>query len=389
MKRALMFASVASMIQQFNMENIRLLLDLGYTVDVACNMEHGSTITAEKIAAMKQQLADMGVEVIHIPVPRKITAIGDIWKATQLTKSLMDHRSYDLIHCHSPIGGMICRLANRMSNHYRSTRMIYTAHGFHFFHGAPLLNWLLFYPAEAFCAFFTDTLITINREDYAAAQKFKLKKGGSVTYVPGIGVNLDRLAILQPDREKLCRELNIPQECTLMLSVGELNDNKNQQVVVEALQQLPANYHYIICGQGDLGNKLEALANDLGCAEHLHILGYRDDVISIMKSCDLFIFPSKREGLSVALMEAMACGLPCCASKIRGNCDLLSHGGGVLLNLNTFTDDLVKHLREIPDLAKYKTICKTANEERIAGFSRACVHELMRSIYAGSDDEQN
>ena len=192
MKKALMYASVASMIQQFNMDNIRLLMDGGYQVDVACNMKEGSTISAEKIQAMEQTLREMGCGVYHIPVPRKVTALGAIFQSFRLSKQRMNEGAYDLIHCHSPIGGMICRLANRCSRHYAKTKMIYTAHGFHFYQGAPRKNWLLYYTAERFLAAFTDRIITINREDYERANRFRLKEHGCVEQIPGVGVNIEK-----------------------------------------------------------------------------------------------------------------------------------------------------------------------------------------------------
>lgn len=383
MRRALMYASVASMIQQFNMENIRLLLEQGYEVDVACNMEQGSTVTQEKIEAMKQELETMGVNVFHIPVPRNVTAVGGILKSFRASKQLMNERNYSVIHCHSPIGGMVCRLANRFSKGYGKTKMIYTAHGFHFYKGAPKKNWLMYYPVERICGHFTDVLITINREDFALAQKFRLKKNGSVQYVPGIGLNLSAIEAAGEKRKDLCEECGIASDSVLMLSVGELNDNKNHRSVVSVLNQLPHNVHYLICGQGANESQLERLAESLGCGDRLHLLGYRGDVTSVMKSCDLYVFPSKREGLSVALMEAMACGLPCFASDIRGNCDLITNSvNGMLLPLEDFGAALVEQVGKIEDLTKYKDRCREANKEIIRGFSEAVVQQCIGEIYA-------
>lgn len=384
MKRALMYASVASMIQQFNMDNIRLLRENGYEVDVACNMEQGSSISDERVAAMKRELEASGVRVTHVPVPRKVTAVGDIFRSVSQTRKLMNERRYDLVHCHSPIGGLTCRLANRLSRHYRHTRMIYTAHGFHFFKGNHPLKNFIFRTIEAFCARFTDTLITINREDYAAASTFRLKKGGRVEYVPGIGIDLDRIAGFSPKRQELCASLNIPESGTLLLSVGELNDNKNHRTVVEVLDKLPQDYHYLICGQGANKDALKALAKEKGCENRLHILGYRDDVPSVMKSCDFFIFPSKREGLSVALMEAMACGMPCFVGNIRGNCDLITEeAGGALLRVENFGTELVECLENIDDLAAFKAECVQKNTHRVIGFSRKAIEKQMDAIYTG------
>lgn len=326
MKKALMYASVASMIQQFNMNNISLLQDLGYKVDVACNFEFGSTITDEKIEKLKEQLKKMDVNFYQIPVPRKITDIKNLRLSYKMTKDLMNEKKYDLVHCHSPIGGIICRLANKHSKHYDSTRMIYTAHGFHFFKGNNPLKNFLFRNIERYGARYTDTLITINKEDYAAAKKFKLKKNGTVEYVPGVGIDIDKINAIQGNKEELCKELNIPVDSILLLSVGELSKRKNHEVIVRLLNQLPDNIHYVICGQGQLENYLLDLAQKLKVNSRLHLLGYRTNIPQIMKSCDIFVFPSLQEGLPVALMEAMACGLPCVASEIRGNIDLIEDG---------------------------------------------------------------
>ena len=326
MKKALMYASVASMIQQFNMNNISLLQELGYKVDVACNFEFGSTITNEKIEKLKDQLIKMNVNFYQIPVPRKITDIKNLRLSYKMTKDLINEKKYDLIHCHSPIGGIICRLANKHSKHYDSTRMIYTAHGFHFFKGNNPLKNFLFRNIERYGAKSTDTLITINKEDYAAAKKFKLKKNGTVEYVPGVGIDIDKINSIQGNKEELCKELNIPVDTILLLSVGELSKRKNHEVIVRLLNQLPDNIHYVICGQGQLENYLLDLAQKLKVNNRVQLLGYRTNIPQIMKSCDIFVFPSLQEGLPVALMEAMACGLPCVASEIRGNIDLIEDG---------------------------------------------------------------
>lgn len=376
MKKVLMYASVASMIQQFNMENIRLLIRSGYHVDIACNMEQGSSISAEKISLMKTELEQMGCKVFHVPIPRKITAVGAIWKAFQKTRTLMNEQDYDLIHCHSPIGGMVCRMANRFGKNYGKTKVIYTAHGFHFFKGAPLKNWLLFYPVEKICARFTDVLITINREDYALAQK--KMKAKNVQYVPGVGVDLEKISRVQSIRSLLCEQLEIPVDAKLMISVGELNDNKNHQVVIRAMETLPDDIHYLICGKGNNAPVLMEIAQQAGCAQRLHLLGYRSDVLAVVKSCDLFVFPSKREGLSVALMEAMAAGKAIACSKIRGNTDLIDENGGVLFD-PTSVDDCATGIEYM--LRSDWNAMGEYNVKKVCSFSKGVVNEMMEEIY--------
>lgn len=379
MKKALMYAHVASMIQLFNMDNIRILIEQGYHVDVACNMEEGSSISPEKIAAMRAELEAMGCRVFHVPVPRKLTAFGALWHSLRQTKRLMNTEGYDLVHCHSPIGGVICRVANRLSRYYKKTKMLYTAHGFHFYKGAPRKNWLMYYPAERLCARWTDVLLTINREDYALAeQKFHVKRGGQVLYLPGVGVDTARFAKLSREHDELCDRLSIPHESRLLLSVGELNDNKNHALVVNALPALEANVHYVICGQGPNEALLRALARQNGCADRLHLLGYCAQVPQIVVSCDAFVFPSLREGLSVALMEAMAGALPVACGRIRGNVELIDEQGGTFFD-PTNAESCAAALKMLFD-ADMQAL-GVHNAEKVQAFSKDTVNALMAQIY--------
>lgn len=379
MKRALMYASVASMIQQFNMDNIKLLQELGYKVEVACNFMFGNTISDEKIQLLKDELDHLNVKYYHIPIPRKLSDVKNLMQSYVETKRIMDNRRYELIHCHSPIGGIICRIANRTSKEYKETKMIYTAHGFHFFKGNHWIKNLIFRTVEKIGARYTDILITINKEDYAAASCFRMKNKGKVEYVPGIGIDLNKISPVQAERQMLLNELGIQDDASLLLSVGELNENKNHRVVIESLPKLRENVHYIICGQGNLKNEHIQLAKDLGVSDRLHLLGYRSDITKIMKSSDVFVFPSKREGLSVALMEAMACGLPCVVSKIRGNTDLIDDGKGGML-----FDDGAQLSREIIQVMESDSRRKEMsmyNVSKIKTFSRTEVEKKMRDIY--------
>lgn len=242
-------------------------------------------------------------------------------KAYKQLKKLIQENNYDIIHCHTPVAGVLTRLAARKS---KNTTVIYTAHGFHFFKGAPLLNWLIYYPIERFCARYTDKLITINKEDYGRAKRFKLRNNGKVYYVPGVGINLEKIQNLKVDIKQKKKELGISKNIPILLSVGELNKNKNHEAVLQALSKLKdKNFIYLICGRGVLKEYLERKIQELHLENKAKLLGYRSDVIKILKTADLFIFPSKREGLPVSVIEAMAAGLPVIASNVRGNRDLV------------------------------------------------------------------
>ena len=237
-------------------------------------------------------------------------------------KKLMKENNYDIIHCHTPVAGVLTRLAARSS---KNATVIYMAHGFHFFKGTPLINWLIYYPVERFCARFTDKLITINQEDYERARRFKLRNDGKVYYAPGVGIDLDKIKNIKVDIKKKKAELGIQENTPVLLSVGELNKNKNHETVLQVLSKLKdKNFIYLICGRGVLKEYLERKIQELHLENKAKLLGYRIDVIEILKTADLFIFPSKREGLPVSVIEAMACNLPLIASNVRGNRDLIA-----------------------------------------------------------------
>ena len=377
MKRALVAASVASMIDQFNMPNIRLLMELGYEVDVAANFTFSGSITKERAEELKARLTDMGVGVIDVPIPRKISAVGGIIRSYKMIKALSREKKYDLMHCHSPIGGAIARLAVRKERKKGYTKTVYTAHGFHFYKGAPKKNWLIYYPVEKICALCTDVLVTINHEDHALAErKLRAKR---VVYSPGVGIDVDKFG--QGDRAKKRAELGIPESVPLLLSVGELNANKNHEIALRALAESSrTDTHYAIVGKGDLYDELTALASELGITERVHLLGYRGDVAELYCAADLFVHPSYREGLPVSVIEAMASGLAVVASDIRGNADLIDECGGRLVCAGD-VDSLVGAIDEVLSNDELRRGMGEYNRKRAREYSVDAVKELLEQIY--------
>lgn len=376
--KALMLASVASMLDQFNRENIALLQSMGYEIDIACNFEKGNTSSDEQVEAFRREMEEKGVRTLQVPIPRKISAIRDIKKSYHQVKALVKKEQYDLVHCHSPIGGVIARMACKQQRK-KGLKMIYTAHGFHFFKGAPISNWLIFYPIEKMLGRYTDVLITICKEDYERAKKKKI--GRSVVYSPGIGIDvkwIQNIALIEDKR----RELGIKPEEKLILSIGELNANKNHEVILKAIACLNrTDVHYVICGRGDLEEHLQEIAKEAGMEERLHLLGFRTDAKEWLKVADLFAFPSYREGLPVSLMEAMAAGLPVVCSKIRGNADLIVHKKGGFMgnskNVAYFSAAIEKILSEPETAMKMGAY----NQRMIMNFDYTQVLNVMREVY--------
>lgn len=240
-------------------------------------------------------------------------------------KEIIDREDYALIHCNTPVGGVLGRLCARAARK-KGTRVVYTAHGFHFFDGAPLQNWLLFYPVERFLSRYTDLLITMNGEDDRRAKRFHARKTAMVN---GVGVDLSRFEA-EVDRNAVRSELGIPQDAYVLISVGEHSARKNHETVVRAIALLE-NVHVLFCGVGDREEALKTLARELGVRERTHFLGFRQDVPRLLMASDVFVFPSLQEGLPVSQMEAMAAGLPCVVSDVRGNADLIQNGEGGFL----------------------------------------------------------
>lgn len=302
---------------RFFTDFIKQLIGNGHTVDIATNT------TTSKVADF---YSDLGCNIFEISCSRSPINKGTL-KAIKEIRKIVEENEYDIVHCHTPIAAMCTRLACKKARK-KGTKVFYTAHGFHFYKGASRKNWLMYYPVEKLCAHFTDLLITINKEDYALAQsKLKAKK---VVYVPGVGIDLEKFKPYLVSGQEKRKELGIPQDASLLLSVGELNSNKNHETVIRAIKDL--DVYYIIAGRGGLDKQLQFLIEELGVQERVKLLGVRTDVVELYSASDIYIFPSYREGLSASLMEAMACGLPCVVSKIRGNTDLIDENGGVLFN---------------------------------------------------------
>lgn len=379
MKKMLMTATVPSMIGQFNMGNIDILLKMGYEVHVASNFRDYSCWPKERIAEFVKELKKLKVKYHHIEYSRSPKSIGKMIKSFQQLDRLIKTENFTFVHCHTPIAGVLARICC----HRNGVKVIYTAHGFHFYDGAPVQNWLFYYPIEKLLSRWTDVLITINREDYKRAKKkFYAKK---TTYVSGVGINVEKFADGIVDSLEKRKELGIDAETIMLLSVGELSKRKNQEVVIKALAKMEnPQIHYFIAGKGALQKGLEALADRLGIGVQVHLLGFRSDISELCHAADLFIFPSLQEGCPVALMEAMACKTPVLCSKIRGNVDLIAEGKGGLMctpkDEDGVKDKLEKLLKmsgkELRGFGEY-------NFRQIQKFSDREVLKEMSDIYKG------
>lgn len=310
---------------------------------------------------------------------RSIIAFKDNWTAYKNLKNVIEEGNVEIIHCNTPVGGMIGRFCGKRK---KVKHIIYTAHGFHFYKGAPLLNRTVLKWAEMLMAHWTDAIITMNQEDYEAAKKFKLRKGGKVYYVPGVGINTEEFLSIEVDKATIREKLGLAMEDILCISMGDLIQRKNYETAIKAIAQCNnSKIHYLICGRGPELENLQTVAKELGVAGQIHFLGFRTDIKELAKASDIFVFSTLQEGMPRSMMEAMASGLPCVASKIRGNVDLLEDGiGGYLCGAND-TDAFAKAIGRLAADSDLRQKMASANLERIQEFDVKVVKEKIREIY--------
>jgi len=372
-KRVLFVATVVKThIMVFHLPYLKMFKEKGYETAVAAKNDYDDPNECNIPYCDK---------FYDIPFERSPFAFRN-YNAYRMLKSIVKNENYDIIHCHTPVGGVIGRLTARTARE-KGTKVFYTAHGFHFYKGAPLINWLLYYPVEKFCAYFTDVLITINQEDYSLAyRKLKAKR---IYYVPGVGIDTRKFADTVNEKTAKRDEIGVPGDAFMILSVGELNKNKNHAAVIRAIAGLgDEKIHYGIAGKGKLREKLIALSNKMGVGGQVHFLGYRSDIPKLYKCADLCVFPSIREGLPVALMEAMASGLPIVCSRIRGNTDLVDENGGILYEPN----DINELKTAITDMIKNdSSVFGGYNLEKSRNYDVNNINAVMEKIYFGNLNE--
>ena len=342
---------------------IKELIAKGHSVDIATN---------DSISKVSDCFYQWGCKVYSISTSRSPFSFGNIKAIKQIRNIAKD---YDIVHCHTPLAGMATRLACRKLRKRQGFKVIYTAHGFHFYKGAPKKNWMIYYPIEKICSKWTDVLITINKEDYELAKK--KMKAKRVEYVPGVGIDVKKFSSVVVDKNKKREELGIPENAYLILSVGELNQNKNHQVVIKAISKLNnQNIHYAIAGIGDQKENLEKLAKDLNV--NLHLLGYRKDVAELYHMADLFAFPSIREGLGLAAIEAMASGLPLICSDNRGTREYAFDGAIVCKydDFNAFANGIEKIY-----LGKHSNEMGLCNQSFVKNFDVNIIIDQVTGIY--------
>lgn len=363
MKRILFVATVASHINSFHIPYLKMFKEKGYEVHVASKGN-------ENI-----EYCDKHFEIPFERFPLKLQNI----KAYKQLKNIINENKYEMIHCHTPVGGVLARLAARKARKKYNTKVIYTAHGFHFYKGAPVLNWIIYYPIEKICAKWTDCLITITNEDYEFAKKhLKAKK---VEHIDGVGMNSERLkkVLTQEEKDAYRKDLDIKKEDTVFSYIAELNANKNQILLIKTIEELKKekqNIKLLLIGDGPLKSQYQEYIKDKNLENEVKLLGKRQDINELLSITDIYLASSKREGLPVNVMEAMYKGLPIIATDNRGHRELMTDwpNGFIIKN----QDELIDRIKSI----EISNSRKMNNEKVIKKYLLNEVTQQMKKIYS-------
>lgn len=372
--KILYILNIANKVNNFSYTSMISAQSLGWEFQIAGNWGYASE--DERVADEKKY----GIKIYQVDFQRNPFDIRNI-SAYKKIKEIITNESIDIVHCNTPIGGVCGRFAGKKCG---VDKIIYQAHGFHFYKGAPLLNWLLYYPVERLLAHYTDVLITINREDFALAQKFKLRRKGKVYYVPGVGIDLKAYEKVGPDsiRTTVRQELKLGENAIVSISMGDLIPRKNYGIAIAAMGQLcekQSNLHFLICGRGPELDNLKEQAVSCGIKENVHFLGFRNDIKMLLQASDFFLLTSLQEGLPRSTMEAMASSLPLVCSRIRGNTDLIDEGQGGFMFDPTNVDDCVQAVEKLLS-SDYEAMGKY-NLDRVREFRIEAVSAKLTSIY--------
>ena len=378
MKKALFVATIATHIKVFHEPYLKLLHDNGY-----------KTYVATKNNLKENTKIDYCDKFYELPIERSPYKLSNL-KAIKELKRIIEEEKFDLIHCHTPMGAVVTRLAARSARKKYGTRVIYTAHGFHFYQGAPKLNWILFYPIEKWLAKYTDTLITINTEDYEFAKKKFSKRCHDINYIPGVGININKfdIKINENEKMKIKESFGLKKDDYVLTCVARLDQNKNQGFLINVMEQLVKehnNMHLLLVGPDELNGYYQAIAKEKNLENNVHFLGRRTDINNILGITNIILSASLREGLPVNIQEAFAAGLPVVALNCRGMKDLVQDGvNGYIINIDSEKkiDEFTNRIIKIYNLnSKEVKEFKDNNLKKIKDYDVESLKEKYREIY--------
>ncbi|MDD4689393.1 MAG: glycosyltransferase [Eubacteriales bacterium] len=373
MKKVLLLAPMSSVHERFNKINIEVLNHLHCEIHIAANFECGTSEAVNHNLLYKKNIESQGIIVHQIPFQR--SSLMKNLSIVKQCRNLFKKEQFDMIHVHTETGGLITRLAMPRNI---NTKYVYTPHGMSFYKGSSIKTWVLYYPIERWICKKMSYVLAMNQEELEILNGWNKT---SAQYIHGIGLDVDAIRKILVDKEAKREEIGIPNDAFLVLSIGELNENKNHEAIIKALAKIDkTNLYYLICGEGHLESYLKELCASCDLSNRVILAGYRRDIPEVLHIADLFAFPSYHEGLPVSVIEAMAAGLPVVCSRIRGNVDLIEDGKGGFLYEPKDIDGIktaIKKMVENIDIEQMKKI----NLENVEQFNCEIVKKETMNIY--------
>ena len=366
-KKIMMIATTDNMIWQFLLPHIKYLQEQGNVVECVC----------AKTGFWFDELKEKHNLVVHeIDFGRNPIKLKN-FKAYKQLKKLQEEQCYDLIYSQQPVGGMMGRLIGKKFK----VPVVYTAHGFHFFKGCPLVNKVIYKTVEKWLSKYTDTLITINEEDYQNALKMKAK---NVYKISGIGMSFKKYEELTETKEQIRESLGVNANDFVIVTVAEFIKRKNYNTMLKTIKELKdrnVNVKFLICGRGQEEETIKNQIKELGIENEVKILGFRKDINRILTASNLFFLPSFQEGLTLSVIEAMSFGLPCVVSNVRGNRDLVESENCGFLAEPTDYQSFAKHIKTLLTDDKLRKKIGKYNMEHAKKYTIDYVKEQFIKIY--------
>lgn len=365
----LFIATVYTHLANFHLPFMKVLQEWGYDVHAAASSAEGR----------KDEVAALGVTCWEVPFARSPYSPANI-RAFRRLRELMKAKRFDLIHVHTPVAAFMGRYLCRAT---QQRPVLYTAHGFHFYRGAPLKNWLVYHTAERIAARWTDGLIVMNGEDLASARKLGFTEGENLFYVHGVGVDLALYAGGGAQGKPVRAEFGLEANEVMVSCVAELTESKDHHFLLQAWQKLAKHGNparLFLVGGGKLRVALQKKV-ETEKITGVHFLGHRRDVPQILSETDIFVLVSKREGLPKSVMEAMAAGKPVIATNIRGNRDLVEDGRTGLLVEQGDVAGLADALEKLISDRRLQEALGASGREKIEDYSLGKVSAEMAAVY--------
>ncbi|MDR1481050.1 MAG: glycosyltransferase [Synergistaceae bacterium] len=259
---------------------------------------------------------------------------GNFAETPERIREIIKDGGYDIIHVHTPVASFIMRYATRKIESPSRPKVVYTAHGFHFFRGGGRVRNMIFRRLEKKAGKWTDRLIVINHEDLEASARYGIVPGERLVYMPGIGLDFskyDPSSVSHAEIRRTRDEIGLRSDDSLFTMVASFDKGKRHEDVIRAMSKIKnPDIHVAFAGNGPLREKIQLMARTSLVHHRTHFLGQVKDPRSLMLASKATIMSSEREGLSRAAMESICLGVPVIGSDARGVRDVIQPRRGLL-----------------------------------------------------------